>query len=828
MLHLEEFPPGEQDRRESNLSHLTRYRLLSSSLVGGLVLISLVFSFPRSSQAASLTTAWQNGAFHVNVPTVVHQSDIILSKPGTTGTDSMPLGNGRLGSAVWSANGLTAQLNRVDTFPSRKSPGQVVIPGLAKLSGASNYQGKVDLYNAMFQESGGGMTATAYTLQNKDELVVDVTGADPKSTQTAQIQLWSGRSPQATAQGATAALAETWVDNVGNGASGQTFGSLAAITAGGRNVKASVVNALTVQVSFNPNPDGSFRIVVAAPTWKGGNALTTANNLIGSDAALDINSLRSRHLSWWHNYWSQVGLIEMTSSDGQAQYIQNLRDIDLYTAAASSGGALPGSHAGVADLFAWNQDTERWDPAAYWEWNLRMQVAANLGAGNAALNAPYFNLYSSNLSNIEAWTKQQIGGNGTDACVPETMRFNGNGYYLPPRDVSNASCDANIAPTYNARTLTTGTEVSLWVWQQYLYTCDQHFLSTNYPLMAAAARFLLDYAKLGSDGKLHTSPANAHETQWDVTDPVTDIAAMQALFPTVIAAATLLNRDPALVSTLKKAITEIPPLPRTDIATQTKLLSPSDDAAGQDMIGLSYNPTATRHNTENLGLETVWPYNLIGDNSGSLTQLAQRTFIHRSNVVKNDWSDDPIQAARLDRASDFQSTVVSLPEKYQVYSDGMGNVFANTSDPTPYSEMDGVVATAVQEALVQDYDGLLRIAPAWPSNWNVSGTIFIQEQNKVDVQVESGQLTTVAIEAGASSNIMLRNPWSGQQVEVVNDAGAVVVGPTSAGQITIMAQSGRRYLVEPVANLTTSLPFAAVSGQPATAPRSLGTRKIGL
>ncbi len=771
----------------------------------------------------------------------MRQSNIVLGKPNTAGAQSMPLGNGTLGSAVWSANGLTAQLNRVDTFPGRKSPGQVVIPGLAKLTGASDYKGWLDLYDAMFNESGGGMSASVYVPHDKDELIVDVKGADPNSTQTAQVQLWTGRSPTATANGAFASLAETWVDNTGNGASGQTFGSFAGITAGGRNVKASVINALTVQVSFNPNADGSFRVIVMAPSWPvnnplrtsknpiGGNAMSTIGNLIGSDAIASTNRLCGTHLSWWHAYWSRVGLIKFTSADGVAQYIENLRDIDLYTTAAYSGGKVPGSHAGVADLFNWSQDHQRWFPAGYWEWNLRMQVGANLGAGNADLNAPYFNLYTSNLVNIEAWTKQQMGGDGSSVCVPETMRFNGNGYYLPPRDVSNASCDANIAASFNARTLTSGSEVSLWIWQQYLYTGDRNFLNTNYPVMAAAARFLLNYAKLGSDGKLHTSPSNAHETQWDVKDPVTDIAAMQALFPAVIQAASLLQRDASLVSVLKKALSELQPFPRTDIATQSQLLSPSADAQGQDMIALSYEPTATRHNVENLGLEPVWPYNLIGDNNGSLTQLAQRTFIHRSYVVKNDWSNDPIQAARLGLASDFQSTIVNLPESYQVYPSGMASVFGNTtSDPAPYGELVGVVGTATQEALVQDYDGLLRIAPAWPSSWDVSGSVYIQGRSKVDVQIEGGQLATVAIEAGSSGTIAIRNPWSGQMVEVVDNNGFQVVHPTTAGQFNIPVTAGHAYLVERVSNPTTALPFASVTDQPASAARSLGSRAIGL
>ena len=48
--------------------------------------------------------------------------------------------------------------------------------------------------------------------------------------------------------------AETWVDNSQTGNSGQTFGAVAAITAGGQNVTASVANSEQVKVTFNPTP----------------------------------------------------------------------------------------------------------------------------------------------------------------------------------------------------------------------------------------------------------------------------------------------------------------------------------------------------------------------------------------------------------------------------------------------------------------------------------------------------------------------------------------------------------------------------------------------
>ena len=805
-------------------------------------LLAAVGGAASPAYAATTTTAWQNGAFSENVGGIVSRSDVFLGKPNTLDTQSMPLGNGSLGVAAWAANGFTAQLNRSDTMPYRLSPGQVQIPGLAAMTSASNFTGSLDLYNGVLDESGGGMTMQAWVPAGKDELVVDVTGANPSTQQTATLNLWSGRTPTAAASGAIGSLAQTWVDNSQTGNSGQTFGAMAAITAGGQNVTASVVNSTEVQVAFTPNANGSFRVVIAAPSWTGGNAATTASNLIGGDTTATTASLLATQSAWWNNYWADSGLIEMNSSDGTAQYMENLRDLYLYTEAASmKAGSLPGSQAGVADMFAYDEDQQDWYPAGYWLWNLRGQIAANLSSGNFALNLPIFNMYLNDLPAIESWTSAQMGGKA-GACIPETMRFNGNGYYNGGSNTQNASCATASSPSYNAENITSGAELSMWIWQQYQDTGSLSFLQTYYPIMEQSATFLLADQTVGSDGYLHAT-ANAHETQWAVTDPTDDLVADQALFPAVVSAATLLNTDSSLVSQLKTAENEIEPYARASQTSLTTLLNSqptsasaaaSADAAGNDVIADSYQPSATLHNSENIGLEPVWPWGVIGDdttvNGDNLTALADRTYNYRPNgTTSADWDFDAVDAARLDMPSQMESDLIATTENYQVYDDGLAT-FSPPSTDEPYDEQAANVATTIDEAFATDYDGTLRIAPAWPSGWDGSGTVFIQGGSKVDVQVESGTITTVAIQAGTTQTMNVRNPWSGQQVEVVNGStGAVVVSPTTAATLSVPVTAGSSYLVEQTASPTTSLPFAQVTGTQATAYKSLGGKvQIGI
>ena len=491
-------------------------------------------------------------------------------------------------------------------------------------------------------------------------------------------------------------------------------------------------------------------------------------------------------------------------------------------------------------MFAYDQDQQDWYPAGYWLWNLRGQIAANLSSGNFSNNLPIFNMYLNDLPAIESWTSAQMGGK-PGACVPETMRFNGNGYYNGGSNSSNASCATASSPSYNALNIASGPEIAMDIWQQYQDTGSLSFLQQYYPVMEQAVTFLLAYQSVGSDGFLH-AVANAHESQWAVQDPTDDIAADQALFPAVISAATLLNTDSSLVSQLRTAESQIEPYARVSQSNLSSLLNSqptsaaaaaSADAGGSDVIGDSYQPSATIRNSENIGLEPVWPYGVIGDsttvNGDNLTALADRTYNSKPNTDSNDWSYDAVDAARLDMGSQVSTDLVNNTEKYQTYISGLAAFNPGSSDE-PYIEQASNVATAMDEALATDYDGTLRIAPAWPSGWDAAGTVYVQGGSKVDVQIEGGVIATAAIQAGTTETMTVRNPWSGKQAEVVNgSSGAVVVAATTNATLSVPVTAGSSYLIEQPSSPTTSLPFAQVTGAQATAAKHLGGKvQIGL
>src|ERR1700723_1866486 len=132
---------GYDDRLGANMR--TACLRFAGGLLGALWVLHALVAPPPSAPS----TAWHDGGFHIDVPSVLHRSDIFLGRPNADASEAMPLGNGRLGVAVWAAEGLTAQLNRDDTLPDRLSPRQAEIPGLSALTAASDLSGRLDLYN---------------------------------------------------------------------------------------------------------------------------------------------------------------------------------------------------------------------------------------------------------------------------------------------------------------------------------------------------------------------------------------------------------------------------------------------------------------------------------------------------------------------------------------------------------------------------------------------------------------------------------------------------------------------------------------------------------
>jgi hypothetical protein len=140
--------------------------------------------------------------------------------------------------------------------------------------------------------------------------------------------------------------------------------------------------------------------------------------------------------------------------------------------------------------------------------------------------------------------------------------------------------------------------------------------------------------------------------------------------------------------------------------------------------------------------------------------------------------------------------------------------------------MVGVLAAAINEAVATGFDGTIRLAPALPPNWSVSGTVFVQSKSKVHVQFVSGALAFGVLEAGSTGAVKVRNPWGTTPAMVIDSGGQTVVAATAATTLTFNAQQGQSYLIKKASDATPSA--VRVTGTAATAVKKMGSRTIGL
>jgi hypothetical protein len=215
-----------------------------------------------------------------------------------------------------------------------------------------------------------------------------------------------------------------------------------------------------------------------------------------------------------------------------------------------------------------------------------------------------------------------------------------------------------------------------------------------------------------------------------------------------------------------------------------------------------------------------------------MTFSSKAIYQHRPFPVKRHWCLDPIAAARLALGSEVSSTLIKSAQDWQTYANGMALIdVANSKHPEEefYIEQVGIVADALQEALVQDYDGSIRIAPAIAPGWDFYGSVCGRGKTKVGVQVRDGISTTVVIEPGITQKLKLRNPWPGRAIDVnPGKAGTRVLDGAAGLVITFKAIAGKNYLVERHGVPTSNRLFESISGTPATSTKRLGKLQVDL
>jgi alpha-L-fucosidase 2 len=736
------------------------------------------------------------GTLNVDYAGYFSKHDVVYNKANTNALYGLPVGNGRVGALVWSANnGLTMQVSGVDTSQQTAfGAGNVSFTTNPALdAGSTTFQQRLALFDgALSTTYDANRTVTILGAAGSEVIGIHV--ADTRTgvtSATLDLSLWdvsalgnSGNVPSID----TWKKVTTWAEAASAGLSrGQTdannFGYSLGATVEGATFTTQAVNASTVRLTITPTASYTIWIACASRLDAANHdSVTQAKAALASTAAAGFATTSAAYTSFWHGFWGK-SFVQYSNAAGDADYLENVYDLATYMIAAGTFGNYPfhfinGVERATGDMTKWSN--------AYWFWNQRDVYNSFLASNHPDVLNVFNNLYSRNFDALKAFTMKRFGIDGL--WVPETMGWNGN-------------ADGNTQ--YTNDIFSTATEAARNMFAQFSYTGDQSYLTkTAYPFMREVAKFYVKkFTKDAGSGKYVMTLSNAHETYWGVPNAITDLAAVRSLFPSVIAASTTLGLDADLRPQWQDLLTNLTAYP-TD-GTHYLPHQP---------------PIAQTHNNENVASEIIWPYDQTGIDAPDYA-MAVATWKARPNPYGNVWANDAIQAARLGLGDDANQGMKTMLQKYQNYPNGMTN---NTNGVFEYL---GVHLAVMNESLLQSYNGKIRVFPALPNDAGLVTRFSLAASGGflVTSEREGGDIKYVGLRSNLGNMASVINPWGTAAVQVRKIGAAAPVLSASSSTLTFATEAGGVYVVERVAKPLGGYTFAFLTGKANQDVKHLGT-----
>ena len=394
-----------------------------------------------------------------SVRAVVSRADLIYNAPVARSEEGIPIGNGRMGTLVWTTpSALKFQINRVDIQPINKDTRSFFERNTDYMGGAGfvdlelagsgadvftadGTSQRLSVYEGLLDVKAAGVNARMLAWHERDVIAIEVDDRRnvPEPIQISLRMLRSGSQYFGGAMEKMIAERSVTVRTREHTARSQLSErngrilltqdfeegthraqSAVAIALLGRRAMIRFANETEVRI-VSPPERGRVVILMASAASLNARSDVAADALssLGAAAAKSFEDLAGDNAEWWHAFW-QRGTISLHSADGVADYVADNYHYYLYLMAATSRGAFPPKFNGML----WNTagDLRPWG-AQHWFANLSCYYEALFSANRIELLDPVFSMYSGMFEVASTAARQQWGSQGI--YIPETVWHDG-------------------------------------------------------------------------------------------------------------------------------------------------------------------------------------------------------------------------------------------------------------------------------------------------------------------------------------------------------------------------------------------------------------------